>query len=69
MVAAIALILKLEESTDGEEELGILVVGLGSSEALLRGCFAESKYECLRRAGEISSDLYRLFVCDIEKSN
>ena len=49
MVAAIALILILEESTDGEEELGILVVGLGSSEALLRGCFAESKYECLRR--------------------
>ena len=50
MVAAIALILILEESTDGEEELGILVVGLGPSEALLRGCFAESKYECLRRA-------------------
>ena len=47
MVAAIALILILEESTDGEEELGILVVGLGPSEALLRGCFAESKYECL----------------------
>lgn len=27
MVAAIALILILEESTDGEEELGIVVVG------------------------------------------
>ena len=52
MVAAIALILILEESTDGEEELGILVVGLGPSEALLRGCFAESKYECLRRGPE-----------------